>query len=114
MNRRNFLHLLGLGAVAAAVPKIIFDMGANLPRVDSRLWLPPGYARLTLDRETIIASMSPDYLELRRAMIQAQEVMARHYWLEAHSDGTGSLEIDNTIHNPLLLNPHRPIGLENS
>lgn len=30
MNRRDFLKLLGLGAVTVATPKFIFDYGANL------------------------------------------------------------------------------------
>lgn len=29
MNRRDFLEMLGLAAVAAATPKFIFDMGKN-------------------------------------------------------------------------------------
>lgn len=29
MNRREFLHMLGIGAVTVAAPKIIFDMGKN-------------------------------------------------------------------------------------
>jgi len=29
MNRRRFLHLLGIGAVSVAAPKLIFDMGKN-------------------------------------------------------------------------------------
>ena len=29
MNRRKFLHLMSIGAVSVAAPKIIFDMGKN-------------------------------------------------------------------------------------
>ena len=32
MDRRNFLHMLGLAGVTLAAPKFIFDMGANLYR----------------------------------------------------------------------------------
>lgn len=34
MNRREFLHLMGIGTVSVAAPKIIFDMGANLYKYD--------------------------------------------------------------------------------
>lgn len=39
MNRRDFLRVMGLGLVATATPKFIFDVGANLYRRD-RFWLP--------------------------------------------------------------------------
>lgn len=35
MNRREFMHLLGIGAVSVAAPKLIFDMGKN-----SRIYAP--------------------------------------------------------------------------
>jgi hypothetical protein len=35
MNRREFLELLGIGAVSVAAPKFIFDMGKN-----SRIYTP--------------------------------------------------------------------------
>lgn len=42
MDRRHFLKLLGIGAVTAATPKIIFDMGKNLhlyePQIHTVQW----------------------------------------------------------------------------
>lgn len=37
LSRREFLQRLGLVAVAAATPKFIFDMGANLYKPDNRV-----------------------------------------------------------------------------
>lgn len=40
MNRRDFLKLLGLGAVTVATPKFIFDYGANLYKRESLIEIP--------------------------------------------------------------------------
>lgn len=40
MLRRDFLKLLGLGAVTVATPKFIFDYGANLYKRESLIEIP--------------------------------------------------------------------------
>lgn len=43
MNRREFLRFLGVGAVSAAAPKFIFDMGANLYKQRSEIFIHQGW-----------------------------------------------------------------------
>lgn len=52
MNRRDFLKHLGLGGVALATPKFIFDVGANLYKMEIN---PIVYERPLIDMELIDA-----------------------------------------------------------
>lgn len=58
MDRRAFLQRLGLVAAAAATPKFIFDMGANLYRYETYInteWITALYEEISL-------SGSPEYM----------------------------------------------------